>query len=181
VVQQKRQKPQVAQQPPTAQPQPPPHRQPQPPQRQPAQPRQPQPPHRQPHAICCNALPLFSLSNRWNVARLTSAISSSPSVTAWVGAKLSFCGTSAVGMADAEALPTSPKVKPAAPNAGTAALVTRFRFGACFTRGIVASSIPVQDESFFDSNPNNPTLRARFAQGYRIPLTHCLAFSFRSY
>src|SRR6516165_7265323 len=103
-------------QPATTQPaQPTQQRQPQPPQRQPRQPRQPQPPHRQPHAICCSALPLLSLSNRWNVARLTSAISSSPSVTAWVGAKLSFCGTSAVGVADAEALPTSPKVKPAAP------------------------------------------------------------------
>jgi hypothetical protein len=54
------------------------------------------------------------------------------------------CCTS-VGTADADAPPTSEKVNPAAPSAGTAALVTRFRFEACFTRGIVASSIPVKD------------------------------------
>jgi hypothetical protein len=52
------------------------------------------------------------------------------------------CCTSAVGNADADAPPASDKVKPAAPNAGTAALVTRFFFEACFTRDIVASSIP---------------------------------------
>jgi hypothetical protein len=50
-----------------------------------------------------------------------------------------------VGTADADAPPTSEKVNPAAPSAGTAALVTRFRFEACFTRGIVASSIPVKE------------------------------------
>jgi hypothetical protein len=50
-----------------------------------------------------------------------------------------------VGTADADAPPTSEKVNPAAPSAGTAALVTRFRFEACFTRGIVASSIPVRE------------------------------------
>src|SRR6516225_4345318 len=115
----------------------PPQRQPQPPQRQARQ-----PPQRQPHAICWIALPLFSLSKRWNVARLTSAISSSSRVTACVGPRLSFCGASAVGVVDAEAPPTSPKVKPAAPKAGIAALVTRFRFEVCFSRGIVASSIP---------------------------------------
>ena len=32
------------------------------------------------------------------------------------------------------------KLIPAAPNAGTAVLVTRFFFEACFTRGMVASS-----------------------------------------
>jgi hypothetical protein len=45
-------------------------------------------------------------------------------------------GTSAVGTADADAPPTSEKVNPAAPNAGTA-FTTRFRFEACFTPGIV--------------------------------------------
>jgi hypothetical protein len=45
-------------------------------------------------------------------------------------------GTSDVGTADADAAPTSEKVNPAAPNAGTA-FVTRFRFEACFTPGIV--------------------------------------------
>jgi hypothetical protein len=47
------------------------------------------------------------------------------------------CGASAVGTADADAPPTSEKVKPTAPKAGTA-FVTRFRFEACFTPGIVA-------------------------------------------
>jgi hypothetical protein len=47
------------------------------------------------------------------------------------------CGVSAVGTADADAPPTSEKVNPTAPNAGTA-FVTRFRFEACFTPGIVA-------------------------------------------
>src|ERR1700730_14226781 len=46
-------------------------------------------------------------------------------------------GTSDVGTADADAPPTSEKVTPAAPNAGTA-FATRFRFEACFTPGIVA-------------------------------------------
>jgi hypothetical protein len=60
------------------------------------------------------------------------------------------------------------KVKPAAPNAGTAALVTRFRFEVCFTRGIVASSIPVQDELFFDSSLLDPTLRRCATQDFRV-------------
>jgi hypothetical protein len=60
------------------------------------------------------------------------------------GAK--FClWTSAVGTAAASALPATEKVKPAAPNAGTAALVTRFFFEACFTRGMVASSNMLQE------------------------------------
>jgi hypothetical protein len=130
--QQRRQKPHDAQQRAPQPPQPQPR---QPPQRQPPQPRQP--PQRQPQAICWKpALPPFSLSKRWKVARLTSAISSSPSKTDWVGEVFS-CGVSAVGRADAEAPPASEKVNPAAPNAGTAALVTRFRLEACFD--IVAS------------------------------------------
>jgi hypothetical protein len=56
---------------------------------------------------------------------------------------LNFCGTSAVGMVDAEAPPASPNVRPAAPSAGTAALVTRFRFEASFSRGIVL--LPYKD------------------------------------
>jgi hypothetical protein len=79
-------------------------------------------------------LPTSSLSKRWNVAKLTSAISSSPSVTACDGEKFNFCGVSTAGTADAAALPASEKVNPAAPNAGTAALATLFRFEACFTR-----------------------------------------------
>ena len=53
----------------------------------------------------------------------------------------------AVGTADADALPASEKVNPAAPNAGTAVLVTRFFFEACFTRGMVASSNMLQEGS----------------------------------
>jgi hypothetical protein len=86
-------------------------------------------------------LPAFSLSKRWNVAKLTSAISSSPSVIACEGEKFNFCGVSVAGTADAEALPASEKVNPAAPRAGTAAFATLLRFEACFTRDIVASSI----------------------------------------
>jgi hypothetical protein len=88
-------------------------------------------------------LPAFSLSKRWNVAKLTSPISSSPSVIACDGEKFNFCGVSAAGTADAAALPASEKVKPAAPRAGIAAFATLFRFEACFTRDIVASSITV--------------------------------------
>src|SRR5262249_55761576 len=132
----RRQTPQLAQQPPP--PQPP---QPQPRHaRQPRHPRQPrQPPQRQPQAICWKpALPPFSLSKRWKVARLTSAISSSPSSTECDGEKFSFCGVSAFGSVDAEAPPASEKVNPAAPNAGATALAARFRLEACFT-DIVAS------------------------------------------
>jgi hypothetical protein len=51
---------------------------------------------------------------------------------------------STAGTADAEAPPASEKVRPAAPKAGIVALATLFRFEACFTRDIVASSIPVR-------------------------------------
>jgi hypothetical protein len=99
---------------------------------------------------------VFSLSNRWNVAKLTSAISSSLRVNVCGGVKLSFSGTSTAGGVDADALPASPKVRPAAPKAGTAALVTRFLFEVCFTRGIVASSIPEPKNCF---HPAAPSLR----------------------
>jgi hypothetical protein len=84
----------------------------------------------------CSLLTAFSLSKRWNVARLTSAISSSPRVTVAFGAECIVSGTSAVGMADADAPPISEKVNPAAPNTGTAALGMCF----CFTFGMNASS-----------------------------------------
>lgn len=139
--QHKRQTPQEAQQDPQATPQPQAPPQPrqarQPAQRQPRQPRQPP----QPRHATCTPLPTFSLSKTWNVARLTSAISSSPSMSAKFGARLVVCCTSAIGTADADAPPVSEKVKPAAPSAGKAALVTRFFVEACFTRDIVASSI----------------------------------------
>jgi hypothetical protein len=70
--------------------------------------------------------------------------------------------TSAVGTAAADAPPTREKVNPAAPNAGAAALVTRFRFEACFTRDIVASSmLPICFES---TRQQNCTLRHRVTQ-----------------
>jgi hypothetical protein len=74
-------------------------------------------------------------------------------VTACVGEKSSFWGASSAGVVAADAPPISPNVNPAAPNAGTAAFVTRFRLEACFTRGIVASSIPLEREerSVFES------------------------------
>jgi hypothetical protein len=50
-------------------------------------------------------------------------------------------GASVVGVTAADAPPTSEKVNPAAPNTGTA-FVTRFRFEACFTRDMFASSVP---------------------------------------
>jgi hypothetical protein len=53
-------------------------------------------------------------------------------------------GASVVGATAADAPPTSEKVNPAAPNTGTA-FVTRFRFEACFTRGMFASSIPCKE------------------------------------
>ena len=109
---------------PTAQPahrQPTPHRQPRQ-ARQPPQPRQP--PH--PRHASCTRLPAFSLSKRWKVARLTSAISSSSSVIAWPVPRCGNCCRSGVGTADADAPPASENVNPAAPNAGTATLVTRF-------------------------------------------------------
>jgi hypothetical protein len=58
------------------------------------------------------------------------------------------CGVSAVGTADADALPTSEKVNPTAPRAGTV-FVTRFRFEACFAPGIVAP--PYAAEKRFES------------------------------
>jgi len=51
-------------------------------------------------------------------------------------------GMSVVGATAADAPPASEKVSPAAPNTGTV-FVTRFRFEACFTRGMVASSVPL--------------------------------------
>jgi hypothetical protein len=53
-------------------------------------------------------------------------------------------GMSVVGATAADAPPASEKVSPAAPNTGTA-FVTRFRFEACFNRGMVASSVPCKN------------------------------------
>ena len=49
-----------------------------------------------------------------------------------------------MGIVDADALPTSEKLSPAAPSTFTvAALVVRFCFEACLTRRMVASSVLV--------------------------------------
>jgi hypothetical protein len=59
-----------------------------------------------------------------------------------LGEVLSDCGIPAVGVVDADALPTSEKLSPAAPNIfAAAALVVRFCFEACLTRDMVASSV----------------------------------------
>ena len=54
-------------------------------------------------------------------------------------------------MADADALPSNEKVNPAAPNAGMAALVRRFE--ACFTCGMVASSVSFYVASVRSTGP----------------------------
>ena len=69
-----------------------------------------------------------------------SAISSSPSVIASIGAKAVVRGTSAVGTADAVALPNSEKVNPATPRADTAALVPRFRYLLEIKRGRISAT-----------------------------------------
>jgi hypothetical protein len=59
----------------------------------------------------------------------------------WPGAKFGLCWVSPGVTADAIALPASEKVSPATPSAGTAALVIRFFFKACFVRCMAASSV----------------------------------------
>jgi hypothetical protein len=56
-----------------------------------------------------------------------------------LGAKFGNRCASCVGATAADAPPASEKVNPAAPSTGTA-LATRFRFVACFTFGMRASS-----------------------------------------
>jgi len=59
-----------------------------------------------------------------------------------LGQVLSDCGILAVGSVDADVLPASEKLSPAAPSTFTAAaLVVRFCFEACLTRDMVASSV----------------------------------------
>jgi hypothetical protein len=171
-------------------PQPTPHRQ----DLQPAQPRQPphpwkpphprtahprQPPHLpHPRWASCTPLRAFSSSSKsWKVARLTSESSSSPSVIIMPGMKFwPFC-TSPIGTAAAYALPAAEKVNPATLNAGTAALVTRFFFEACFTRGMVASSNMVQrrisvQRSYADQTGQARFMRARKCNGARSDCIH---------
>jgi hypothetical protein len=83
-------------------------------------------------------------------------------VIAWLSNLFGADGRSAVGTAAADAPPTIDRVNPAAPNAGTA-LVTCFFFEACFTRGIVATSIPCKKR--FESSVRNCTLCKDSTQG----------------
>ena len=85
-----------------------------------------------------------------------------------LGVKLSFCGASAVGVVDAEAPPASPNVRPAVPSAHAAPLVARFRFEACFSSGIVASSAL---KDCFRSQP----VQRYAASGSRTTVRVCLA------
>jgi hypothetical protein len=80
---------------------------------------------------CC--VPALSLWNTWNVARLTSAISSSSSIVSWLNIGLCV-GASANGApVAADAPPASDNDNPAAPKTDMA-LLPRFRFEACFVR-----------------------------------------------
>jgi len=73
---------------------------------------------------------------------VTSVISSSLRTKRRLGEVLSDCGILAVGIVDADALPTRERPTPAAPSTLTAAaLVVRFGFEACLTRDMVASSV----------------------------------------
>jgi hypothetical protein len=70
-------------------------------------------------------------------------------VSWWFGEYFVVCDSLFAGATAADAPPTSEKVKPAAPSAGTA-FVTRFRFEACFTPGIV-------EPPYLQKNVSSPT------------------------
>ena len=127
--------------------------------RQPLQPRQPP----QPRQATWTPAPAFSLSNRWNVARLTSAISSSPSV------KAASVHSSASGVDVRRrhcrcgcAAHYRERQSGGSPMPVRRLWSSRFRLEACFTRGIVASSIHCK--TCFESTPRQTrTLRHRVA------------------
>ena len=148
-------------------PQPTPHRHalhpPQP--RQPPHPRAPPHPRQPPHPrASCTPLSALSSSSRkrWKVARLTSVSSSSPSLIIMPGEKFCACLTSPVGTADANALPASENVNPAAPSAGSAVLAMRFFFEACFARGMVASSTIAKKDISVPQSYAHEIRQARF-------------------
>jgi hypothetical protein len=69
-----------------------------------------------------------------------------------------------VGIVDADALPTSEKLSPAAPSTFTAAvLLVRFCFEVCLTRDMVASSV-------FSGENRQPSVRSANWRGKR---NHC--------
>jgi hypothetical protein len=79
-----------------------------------------------------------------------------------------------VGIADADALPTSEKLSPAAPSTFTAAaLVVRFCFEACLTRDMVASSVSSCEIAWQACARRNPRERVTFAikreTSHRVP------------
>jgi hypothetical protein len=68
-----------------------------------------------------------------------------------LGEVLSDCGIPAAGIVDADALLASERPSPAAPSTFTvAALVVRFCFEACLTRGMVATSVLVNVRAWRD-------------------------------
>jgi hypothetical protein len=73
-----------------------------------------------------------------------------------------------VGIVDADALPTSEKLNPAAPSAFTvAALVLRFCFEACLT-SMVASSVSLRNR-FANVHPAKPARKGKSETSHRVP------------
>jgi hypothetical protein len=88
-----------------------------------------------------------------------------------LGEVLSDGGIPAVGIEDADALPTSERPSPAAPSTFTAAaLFVRFGFEACLTRGMVASSVSSCENAWQVCAQRNR--RARVTWTNRLHLHH---------
>ena len=82
-----------------------------------------------------------------------------------------------MGIVDADALPTSEKLSPAAPSTFTAAaLVVRFFFEACLTRAMVASSVSSCENAWQACAPRN--WRARVARAKKSEKSHRVPFIF---
>jgi len=71
---------------------------------------------------------------------LAGGVSASAVPTGDVQYRPSFAPGQVITLSEEELADVSEKVSPAAPSAGTAALVTRFLFEACFARCMAASS-----------------------------------------
>jgi hypothetical protein len=82
-----------------------------------------------------------------------------------------------VGVVDADALPTSEKLRPAAPSIFTAAaLLVRFCFEACLTRDMVASSVSSCEIARQSSARRNR--RARVTLCHKRETSHRVPFVF---
>ena len=82
-----------------------------------------------------------------------------------------------VGIVDADALPTSEKLSPAAPSTfAVAALVVRFCFEACLTRDMVASSVSSCEIARQASTRRNR--RARLTTAIKRDTSHRVPFIF---